>query len=240
QHFMYIANCKRFEHGFNNAGHYNVSLTAYNSDNTAANTAWMGFDIVDCSTEITNPQLSGSTYVDWNNILHFWAGRYELSSFYSSYNNSNVHIGACDEIVLNDGVTIEPAVGKEIVFYIDECLQGSNNKDMPVVDDYKPQHETKCLTSEQYENIIKNSINGVILYPNPNNGIFMLSFTAPETKIRQFEIFNSLGELILKYNNVAKSNYLIDISKNNCGIYYVKILYENKSDVFKVVYSIVN
>ncbi|MBI4649139.1 MAG: PKD domain-containing protein, partial [Bacteroidia bacterium] len=247
EHFMYIANCREFEHLFNSAGHYNVSLTAYNSAEQG-NAIYLGFNIVDCSVQITNSYLWGSVIDHWNNAYYEWAGSYNLSTFdprlysigFPSILDENIYVGACDEIVLNDGVTIEPAVGKEIVFYIDECLQGSDNKNMQIADNDRPQHETKCLTSEEHENIIQNYNNDVIIYPNPNNGIFMLSFTNPGTKIKQLEIFNSLGQLILKNNNIVKHNYLVDISRNNCGIYYVKILYENKTDIFKVAYSIIN
>lgn len=68
--------------------------------------------------------------------------------------------------------------------------------------------------------------------PNPNNGVFNLEFATSSD--RQIEIINVLGQLI-KSNTVITSTASIDISSFADGIYYAKVISENKLTVLKIV-----
>jgi hypothetical protein len=57
----------------------------------------------------------------------------------------------------------------------------------------------------------------IILFPNPTNG--QLSFKS-KNEIIEFEVFNSLGQIVLKENI---SSNIIDISELKDGIYFLKL-----------------
>ena len=67
-----------------------------------------------------------------------------------------------------------------------------------------------------------------LLSPNPANNTFHLEFENRKNKIYEYQIFNSLGALILKEK--IKSSKNIDISRLSAGIYFVRLLdTENRS-----------
>lgn len=72
---------------------------------------------------------------------------------------------------------------------------------------------------------ITKSVNEIQIYPNPSKGIFILS--ANNTKQSTVEIYNSIGEIIFmsSENNLQ---FAIDLSKESSGIYYMRLMQENK------------
>lgn len=62
---------------------------------------------------------------------------------------------------------------------------------------------------------------GVILYPNPGNGVVTLQLTAPDSQISALEIYNVTGEKVFQstINNYAS----IDLSLQPVGIYSILI-----------------
>lgn len=75
---------------------------------------------------------------------------------------------------------------------------------------------------------------GISIYPNPNNGSFIIETSSFENTI--VEIYNNLGQLILN-NKLSKNLNIIDMTKFLKGMYFVKVENNNKVVVKKIVYQ---
>ncbi len=60
------------------------------------------------------------------------------------------------------------------------------------------------------------------VYPNPSQGVFHISSTSKLNQILHLEVFNYLGETILRETQ-SSSSFIIDLSKTMAGVYFVKI-----------------
>lgn len=67
-------------------------------------------------------------------------------------------------------------------------------------------------------NVVSNHI-GLSLYPNPNSGIFTLSFKAQNVSVK---VISMMGEVLLIKNNVNTNEY-IDLTNHATGIYFVTV-----------------
>jgi hypothetical protein len=80
-----------------------------------------------------------------------------------------------------------------------------------------------------------NSVNndpGFKIFPNPNSGLFNLSFTSLPDKKAIAEIFNPEGEVIL--TSKVENNATIDLSHARKGIYFIKLFIDNKIKIQKI------
>ena len=59
------------------------------------------------------------------------------------------------------------------------------------------------------------------VYPNPTSGI--LNIEIKNNAVDNIRIYNSLGRIIYHINNIQQENIIIDLSKFNKGIFYLKI-----------------
>ena len=80
--------------------------------------------------------------------------------------------------------------------------------------------------------------NSVIsISPNPSNtGIFTINIENNELDNIHFNLYNSLGELLLQQKIISKKQN-IDLSKYAQGVYYLHIANNNKSKVYKLIYQ---
>ncbi len=70
----------------------------------------------------------------------------------------------------------------------------------------------------------------VILYPNPNNGIFTIQANSQQLMANgQVEIYNILGEKVYSESNIQNPTFNIDLSSQPNGIYLYRVLNENGS-----------
>jgi hypothetical protein len=79
--------------------------------------------------------------------------------------------------------------------------------------------------SLSYNEISLNAASWIKLYPNPNNGIFMISCTS---NIKCVEVFNMLGEQIYKTNNLPQES-VISVGHHPPGQYLLKVETEERS-----------
>lgn len=80
-----------------------------------------------------------------------------------------------------------------------------------------------------------NDINAFIkIYPNPTSDYLIIS--KPNVEDASINIYNELGQILLKYNVSLQENR-IDISELSSGIYIVKIKNNNsqKSNTYKII-----
>jgi uncharacterized repeat protein (TIGR03803 family) len=67
------------------------------------------------------------------------------------------------------------------------------------------------------------------LYPNPNKGIFTITFNkvAAQGSQAKVEVYNVLGEKVYSQLNSQQSAFNIDLSSQPSGVYFYKVLQEN-------------
>ncbi|MBD98528.1 MAG: hypothetical protein CMO34_01685, partial [Verrucomicrobia bacterium] len=70
-----------------------------------------------------------------------------------------------------------------------------------------------------------------IVFPNPSNGNFNISFRHPIDRF-YLELFNSKGQLVWSYSRKAETQITIDCAQSS-GIYILRIIYNNGSVVSK-------
>ena len=105
------------------------------------------------------------------------------------------------------------------------------------------QAQVREATSGQTENrakvpVVEQQEREVSIYPNPNNGIFTVSFDNSDARQVDIRIINVIGNEI--YHEVIPGSEVhiaktIDLNRFAKGLYYVKIETENYSSVRRVV-----
>jgi hypothetical protein len=77
----------------------------------------------------------------------------------------------------------------------------------------------------------------VLIYPNPNRGLFNLVVDIPGAENAQLEIINAQGRII--YNSTIKNTMaykeVIDLSGNAAGIYYVRVVSDKFTNISKLM-----
>jgi len=97
---------------------------------------------------------------------------------------------------------------------------------------------TTMLYSVQFSVLatgIKNSISGntAVVYPNPAIGVFYFDFFNKKQSI-EIKVYNALGRFIKSEKISTGRIYSLDLSSQEPGIYYVCIIKDTLSDVFKI------
>lgn len=77
-------------------------------------------------------------------------------------------------------------------------------------------------------------IKNISLYPNPNNGEFTLSIESAANQKVNCNIFNSIGQLLLKREIETNTQTQFKLSGNAKGIYYLQLQTENRNYHLKV------
>lgn len=72
------------------------------------------------------------------------------------------------------------------------------------------------------------SMNNINIYPNPNNGKLNLIVLNLKFKNLRLEIYNCLGELVLK-NIIENEKNSIDLTNQVDGIYFIKVISDNST-----------
>ncbi|MBN2668343.1 MAG: PKD domain-containing protein [Bacteroidales bacterium] len=241
---IYTGNCHKFKHLFSSPGQYSASIRAVNNAGYESDEYWFGFSIVDCNE--TSTYLPSSFYSNYGNVYKYYSGRYTLSSFPSTFNNQNTQVNACDEIILEGDVTIEPTGVNETVLQINPCLKNNNTDDcfsaeyMSMQQQEDSDYLDELLYRRQYENEQENNaqlyINSINIYPNPNNGAFTVSSNSH--LIVSMKLINAQGMLLETYNNINKPQHFFSIDKYAPGIYYLEVETENTVEILKISYTL--
>lgn len=131
------------------------------------------------------------------------------SYLYCTYRAIIIFRNNCGQLVDNDYIiTVAYPLTKVM-----KLSQDSVNKNEYIFDNY-------------YNNVFK-------LYPNPNNGVFTLSYNETPEQFN-ISIINSIGDLIYE-NHSSTFPFDIDISKQPQGIYYLKAISKNYQFIKKVI-----
>jgi len=96
--------------------------------------------------------------------------------------------------------------------------------------------KTSLLFCSGFTTITSSTIN-MQVYPNPNNGEFVVALNSKYNTQAALQVFNSLGSLVqqkeLKLNGEHKES--INLKHLNKGVYYVRLQSDNELLVGKVV-----
>ena len=68
------------------------------------------------------------------------------------------------------------------------------------------------------------------LYPNPNNGLFTIELTS----LSKVTVTNALGQIVIAETFEA-GNHNLDIINQSNGVYFVKVIENNKQQIIKVI-----
>ncbi|MAT67099.1 MAG: hypothetical protein CL830_01705 [Crocinitomicaceae bacterium] len=74
--------------------------------------------------------------------------------------------------------------------------------------------------------------NNFKLYPNPNNGQFVIEC---QEKIESIILYNIQGKIVRSFTRINSKQFTINESFNEKGIFFVNISTQNKSFIEKVV-----
>ena len=86
-----------------------------------------------------------------------------------------------------------------------------------------------CGTSIFTQEIIFNSTstlavsNYILVYPNPNNGVFTLDWSETKEAISSIRIYNTIGQTIRTYTTDSVNQLKIDLNQEAAGVYYVEL-----------------
>lgn len=70
--------------------------------------------------------------------------------------------------------------------------------------------------------ILEYESSGIKLFPNPTDAILNITTIEPFNNV-EFSIYNAIGQLILKHNNLHGNNFSIDVSNISAGVYFINI-----------------
>ncbi|MBL4753542.1 MAG: FG-GAP repeat protein [Flavobacteriales bacterium] len=80
--------------------------------------------------------------------------------------------------------------------------------------------------------------NTTLIYPNPNNGKFTLMMVAANKQVQpSFYLYNTLGELVYKEENLNRYVIYFDISDLSKGMYFIKVVKGNSVYTSNISYQ---
>ena len=77
--------------------------------------------------------------------------------------------------------------------------------------------------------------NGILVFPNPSNGIFQMVSGNGVLNLQDLTIMNSIGEIVFETKNIRKPSLKIDLSSIQGGIYFIKTTDETGVLVQKLI-----
>jgi hypothetical protein len=77
---------------------------------------------------------------------------------------------------------------------------------------------------------LSNSNSAINVYPNPNNGLFVIELTSAS----KVTITNALGQVVISETFEA-GKHSLDINNETTGVYFVKVIENNKQQIIKVI-----
>ena len=148
-----------------------------------------------------------------------------------SFNYVDKEFVANTKIVLKPGTTISR--GSKVKLKITDTYGLCNSIVTSKKDNSKLDFE-----DVEYVNEIENEktlelINKVVLYPNPNSGVFTLYMSPNQSKLH-YEIYDNVGKL-LYFGDTEKSTLDISLPNLPTGIYMVKLKGNNYKETIKFI-----
>ncbi|MBO4655354.1 MAG: T9SS type A sorting domain-containing protein [Bacteroidales bacterium] len=153
---------------------------------------------------------------------------YRVSYKIKNFNIFHVDSAACvrlqagEEIVLNNGFYAEE--GADFTAIIAPC----GSRDVNQLE-FIPENNTETLQNQNIESVklfqdnhSDIESNGMLIFPNPTNLSFTISFTETQESIKQMCIFDMQGKIMLRQENLLGNT--INISNLPSGTYIVQVI----------------
>ena len=143
-------------------------------------------------------------------------------------NDAIVIITASESIVLQNGFKVNE--GGYLLLEVDKHLNVSCNDETRILKEYSNSAFNSKNNNAQ-SNYYKDTENN--LYPNPSKG----KYTYESCKeIYSYCIYSPTGNIVLKKNvNYNRKKITFNISDQNCGVYFLKIIQAGESKIYKLV-----
>lgn len=136
--------------------------------------------------------------------------------------NTAAHLQAGNEILLNDGFYAEE--WSNVTIDIAPC----SSRDVNQLE-FIPENNTETLQNQNIESVklfqdnhSDIESNGMLIFPNPTNQSFTISFTETQESVKQLCIFDLQGKIMLRQENLSSNT--INISNLPSGTYIVQVI----------------
>jgi PKD repeat protein len=117
-----------------------------------------------------------------------------------------------------------------------ELWEGDATISVTAINDCGESDYSETLAVECYicDGVDENDFGYIEIYPNPNNGSFIIKIDESNHKNTSIKIYNSVGEVVYEKNDIATGLIDINLGEINPGLYYV-IVNNDKSVVNKKI-----
>ena len=193
---------------YTNNGNYPVTLVVFNGNCTDSVTGYIPINTTTCNIN------AGFNYtVLPNGVVHFASTSTGTSATTSYYWDFGDLQNATGPLVTH---TYSPVGLYSCIFYV---------YDGTCVDSVVTPINLFLITGiKDNSNLVSSAIK---IYPNPNNGEFILTISNPETNAKKMAviIYNTLGQVVLQENELfinGEVNKKIDLQAFSNGVYFLK------------------
>jgi photosystem II stability/assembly factor-like uncharacterized protein len=112
-----------------------------------------------------------------------------------------------------------------IIFRFKFITDQAVNEEGVVIDDFVV-NGVLSIINEAFQN-------SFLIYPNPSEGIFNLSWSEDGTA--NVSVYNYLGKTILQQKNIQNKSYQVHLENRSKGLYFIKINIDGKQAIKKVI-----
>lgn len=219
-----------------------IGSIVYHGKNKYKNYFWAMINFIRTNRYLRAYNLLGDPSICANGIgclnnVYFYYNEFFPSGAYTEYHVSNkirnfntfhVNDGACvrlqagNEIILNNG--FYAAEGADFTAIIAPC--GSRDENLL---EFIPENHTETVQNQDIESVklIQDNhsnveSNGMLIFPNPANQSFTISFTETQESVKQLCIFDMQGKIMLRQENLSDNT--VNISNLPSGTYIVQVI----------------
>jgi hypothetical protein len=122
-------------------------------------------------------------------------------------------------------------------------LNDNDSISVELVSSYKCPQPTTALSNGIIVKVLssigdKGVTNDIQLYPNPNNGSFIISGRAHSTQVARVQVVNALGRVVYEdkvSTNVGKLYHAIELGNTASGVYILKVSTDNGTVIIRFV-----
>jgi PKD repeat protein len=117
-----------------------------------------------------------------------------------------------------------------------ELWEGDATISVKAVNDCGESDYSESLSVECYvcDGIEEDALAGIRIYPNPNNGSFIINMDEANPENISVTIYNSIGEVVFEQNDIISGSINISLGETNPGLYYI-IVKNDKSVLNKKI-----
>ena len=113
-----------------------------------------------------------------------------------------------------------------IIFRFKFLADDQVNEEGVVIDDFGLEGTVLSIDSTELQN-------NFLVYPNPSNGTFNLSWSLPGNA--DVTVYNYLGKQVLHNKNIKRTTHSVDLSNMSSGLYFIKVNIDGKQATKKVI-----